>query len=139
MKRGDIYWINAGNYVSTGFEIYTDRPAVIVSNNIVNNRMTTVNIVYLTTAEKKDAPSRVKVFGSGRESTAICEQVQTVSIERVGDYVGECSPEELRQIDEALAIELGLSVSASDLGKTERERDTYKFLYEKLLEARLNG
>ena len=137
VKRGDIYWIKPGNYVSTGYEIYSDRPAVIVSNNIVNSRMATFNIVYLTTADKKESPARVKVMGSGRESTALCEQIQTVSHERIGEYIGECTAEELAQIDEALAIELGLTVVPDQ--KTERERDTYKILYEALLEARLNG
>lgn len=112
MKRGEIYYIT--DRYTIGCEIKGARPGVIVSNDIMNQTSNVVEVVYLTAQTKKALPTHAIVNATGRESTALCEQVDTVSTLLVGDYCGTCSE------DEMLAIERGLLASL-DLAKAKAE------------------
>lgn len=109
-KRGEIYYIES--YYTTGSEQRAGRPAVIVSNDRNNEHSATVEVVYLTTQPKHDLPTHVTVRGTGRDSIALCEQVSTVAIERVGEFCGECNKQEMVAIETALMISLDLSMSS---------------------------
>lgn len=65
-----------------------------------------VTVVYLTTKEKKWLPTHVPVMCK-EKSIALCECVNTVSKERLGDYIRSCTKKEMNAIDKALAIQLG--------------------------------
>lgn len=143
MNRGDIHYIVETPTV--GSEQRAGRPAVIVSNNDINEKLGTVEVVFLTTRPKADHPTHVTVRATRLSSTALCEQVTTVSIERVGDYVAACSANELMLIDQGIAISLGLSCRAPEnpelikdlryrLNAAEQERDLFKAMYDKLLD-----
>lgn len=108
MNRGEIYYIHKNQ--SIGHEIQTDkaRPAVIVSNNNLTHHSGVVEVVFLTSQPKKDMPTHVLVECKGITSTALCEQVNSVAIQRVGDYAGTCTEEEMRAIDKALLASLGI-------------------------------
>ena len=107
VKRGEIYYIQSyGN--ECGSEQRAGRPAVVVSNDSGNAHSTTVEVVYLTTQHKNDLPTHVVVRATGRDSVALCEQVTTVSLERVGDFCGECTKAEMQHIDIALMVSLAL-------------------------------
>lgn len=105
--RGEIYYIEK-KYPSVGSEQGAGRPAIIVSNETGNRHSAIVEVVYLTTKHKKSLPTHVTVMSTGRRSTALCEQVHTVAIERIGSYCGSCTPEEMVKIDNALKISLAL-------------------------------
>lgn len=62
----------------------------------------------MTTQPKTDLPTHVTVRSTGRISTVLCEQVYSVSIDRVGTYIGQCSDNEMENIDIALMISLQL-------------------------------
>lgn len=75
--------------------------------------------------------------GGLKPSTVICEQVSTVSTDRVGELIGECSPEEMRLLDQCLRKSLGLKEVQKqniniNIEKIRKERDLYKDLYERL-------
>ncbi len=107
IKRGEIYYIQSyGN--ECGSEQRAGRPAIIVSNDKGNQSSSTVEVVYLTTQPKHDLPTHVVVRATGKESIALCEQVHTVAVERIGDYCGECSKNEMQHIDIALLVSLAL-------------------------------
>lgn len=107
IKRGEIYYIQSyGN--ECGSEQRAGRPAIIVSNDKGNQSSSTVEVVYLTTQSKHDLPTHVVIRATGRESIALCEQVHTVAVERVGDYCGECSKNEMQSVDIALLVSLSL-------------------------------
>lgn len=108
MNRGDIFYIHKTQ--STGNEIHADkaRPAVIVSNNSLTHHSGVVEVVFLTSQPKKEMPTHVTVQCKGVSSTALCEQVNSVAIQRIGDYAGTCSEEEMRAIDKALLASLGI-------------------------------
>jgi mRNA interferase MazF len=106
IKRGDIFYIDRGwNY---GHEQQSGRPGIIVSNDNGNATSPTVEVVYMTTQPKKDMPTHVKVFSTGIESTALCEQVHTVDVERLGSFKATCTEKEMQAIDIALMVSLGI-------------------------------
>lgn len=113
MKRGDIYYITGGG--ETGSEQWNERPGIIVSNEAGNLYSPVVEIVYLTGKQKKKMPTHVGIISADYPSTALCEQISTVSKDRLTHYMGTATEYEMRQIDEALGISLAL-------GKGEERR-----------------
>ena len=107
ISRGDIFYVEYGYAV--GSEQRSGRPGVIVSNNMNNEHSPVVELVYLTTKfSKRKLPTHVSVDATGIPSIALCEQIHSVDCQRLGNYCGSCSEEEMQQIDEALLISLGL-------------------------------
>ena len=144
--RGDIFYINQSDNV--GSDPKPGRPGIIVSNDSSNAFSPYVSVVLLTTQEKKPLPTHVEVFCKTR-STAMCETIQTVPKERLGDFVKSCTFSEMANIDKALYAALGLPDPVLDTSEkrydptpsgpsvvleTEIERDLYKRLYEQLLD-----
>lgn len=106
--RGDIHYIDP--HPSTGHEQMPGRPAVIVSNDKCNEHSPVLEVVYLTTQNKTSLPTHVTIRSAPRVSTVLCEQVHSVDTSRVGNYCGHCTEQELRAIDTALLISLGLDM-----------------------------
>lgn len=104
IMRAGIYYIN--NVKTYGREQHSNRPAVVISNNRNNRNSGTVTIVYLTGKRKKPMPTHCAVFSSGRRSTALCEQIDTVDGRRVGKRVGTCTDAEMKKIEECIKIHL---------------------------------
>lgn len=158
MKRGQIYYIES-NHQEIGSEQRAGRPAVIVSNNKNNENSTTVEVVYMTTQPKNDLPTHVFIRSSLRPSTVLCEQIYSVSTERLGTYIGELTDRELQELDIALSISLGLDwmqpedleAMQQQLTETEaklaavtaelaelKNQPDYKLLYDQLIEKLLD-
>lgn len=167
IKRGEMFYISRGGASYNGSEQHADRPAVVVSNNKNNENSNVVEVAYMTTQPKTDLPTHVTVRSTGRVSTVLCEQVCSVSTERVGTYIGECTDKEMENIDIALMISLQLdnaiktakeyyedtitkieqdavahveenkkianTTQTEDTIRLQTERDTYKTMYEQLL------
>lgn len=151
-KRGEIFYIErAGD--SYGSEQQAGRPAIVVSNDKNNEYSSTLEVVYLTTQPKTELPTHIDIRSTKKNSIALCEQIHTVSVQRVGDFVGNCSEYEMQMIDAALLISLGIDFekqqeeSKQEAVKPETskesgdvvvrlttERDIYKALYEQMLE-----
>lgn len=147
MKRGEIYYIHKKD--TTGAEIMKGRPGVIVSNNSLNTHSELVEVVFLSTSPKRALPTHVSIYSSGKDATALCEQISTVSKLRVGDKMGTCTPEEMAAIDEALLTSLDIVESKSikqttelsksemclmeELDKVTAERDRYLKMLDTLL------
>lgn len=147
--RGDIFYIRKVDPI-TGSEQEQGRPAVIVSNDIGNEHANIVEVVYLTTKDKKPMPTHVEIKSTVL-STALCEQITTVSKDRLGDFIRQCTYEEMQAIDRALLVSLGIEHEAPGIACVEHtsddtesqsaeiievkaERNLYKRLYEQLLE-----
>ena len=132
--RGDIFYIQMGS--SVGSEQSAGRPGVIVSNDMGNKHSPNVEVVFLTSKDKKPLPTHVDVFCKV-PSTALCENIHTVSKERLGDFIKSCSTSEMKRIDEALLVSLGIEPSEpveANPSSVEIERNLYKALYEQLLD-----
>ncbi len=166
INRGDIFYI-VSNYQEEGSEQRAGRPAVVVSNNMCNQHSGVVEIVYLTTQPKTDLPTHIDIRSATKPSIALCEQICSVSKDRLGNYIGTCSEYELQMLDAALLISLGIDLPAQKVVekkvvesprqedkpnepqqqavpydeyiKSQTERDTYKHLYNSLLEKVIGG
>ena len=151
MKRGEIYFIFKRDAV--GNEIAKARPGIIVSNNAINSTSGVVEVVYLTTQPKKDLPTHVEINSSGCPSVACCEQIDSVSVQLVGNFRGECTAEEMKAIDTALLASLGIEIeegieveesielnaNPAELAKIIAERDIYKSLVDRMLRQGVRG
>lgn len=105
--RGEVYYVLPdGNEV--GSEQHSGRPAIIVSNNQNNKNAATVEIVYLTTREKRAMLTHVYISTAQLPSTAICEQIFTVDKTRLGSYSGKLTEREMKDVELAMMVSLGL-------------------------------
>lgn len=141
--RGDIFFISSAPVA--GSEQGGHRPGVIVSNDLANRYSPNVEVVFLTSQEKKPMPTHVPVLCKV-PSTALCENIQTVSKERLDGFVRSCTTEEMKKIDTALLCSLGIHAPAvaggtqvstlapAAVAEAEIERNLYKTLYEQLLD-----
>lgn len=130
IKRGEIYWAEPNTYkyknndhTYDGFP--TSRPAVIVSNNKNNVFSDAVEVIYLTSKHKTDLPTHTAITNPGlwHKSTAMCEQITSIPKARLGDKIGECTPEQMQAIDACLAISLGIDniIDKMERGKEQAE------------------
>lgn len=112
IRRGDIFYID--RYGDTDGSVQNNgRPAIIVSNDRNNTTSTTFEAVYLTTAPKKDLPTHVTIRSAYKPSTALCEQIISVSINRIGNYIGHCTEDEIRALGIALCVSLDIDTGES--------------------------
>jgi mRNA interferase MazF len=106
MNRGEVWWVNFEP--SIGGEIRKRRPAIIVSNDASNKYLNRVQVVPLSSQTEKIFPSEAKVTLRGRTSKAMADQVATVSKARLVSRSGRISRSDLRLVERALRIQLGL-------------------------------
>lgn len=111
INRGDIYFIkrSGGGTAPSGNEIMKDRTGIVVSAEHLNAGESCVEVVYLTTQPKKELNEHVLIRSAGRVSTAICEQICTASVSRLGNYYGRVTDEEMQEINKAIASSLGIA------------------------------
>jgi len=107
MKRGEVWWVNFCPAV--GGEIRKQRPAVIVSNDAANKHLNRVQVVPLTSQTSKVYPSEALVTFAGKQGKAVADQLATVSKLRLVNCGGELNSAEMRQVEQAIKIQLGLS------------------------------
>jgi mRNA interferase MazF len=106
MKRSEVWWVNFDP--SIGGEIKKKRPAVIVSNDASNKFLNRVQVVPLTSKTEKIYPSEAVVVFQGEERKAMADQLATVSKERLFRRAAILSQEDMRKIEEAIKIQLGM-------------------------------
>ena len=107
MKRGEVWWVNFEP--SVGGEIKKRRPAVIVSNDLANKYLNRVQVVPLTSRVSRVYPSEALVVLNDRQSKAMADQLTTVSKKRLLDKEGKLGQEDMRRIEQAIKIQLGLA------------------------------
>lgn len=161
IKRGDIYYIRDTRQ-SVGSEQRADRPAVIVSNNTNNKHSNVFEVVYMTTQPKTDLPTHFIIASALKPSTVLCEQISSVYEERIGEWIGTLTPDEMKTLDQCLAVSVGIKAAGNtedteslrqqletaeaklaeigaQLWTAESQRQTYKEMYEFLLSKQLGA
>lgn len=109
-KKGDIYHVAYGQVNSVGDEIWSDRPALIISNDVSNKYSGVVTVVYLTTSKnKRIRPTHVPLLSGNTKALALCEQMYTVDKSRLSDYIGSVTEEEMSQVESALMFQLAVN------------------------------
>lgn len=115
MRRGDIVWADLDP--AQGSEANKRRPVVVVSNDGANRAATKlrrglVTVVPVTTSTSTVFPFQVLLparrCGMRRSGKAQAEQVRSIEVRRIGGAAGRVPPELLREIDDALRLQLSL-------------------------------
>lgn len=109
-RRGEIYLVNFDPTV--GHEIRKTRPALVIQND-VSNQYSPVTIVAAISSQFGDPPHPREVLiparsGLPKASAVILNQVRSVDRKRLIQRVGSLEAAVMRQVNEALAISLGL-------------------------------
>jgi len=104
VTRGEVFRVRLP--VGRGHEQRGPRYAVIVQADELIGLSTV--IVAPTSRSAAPATFRPEVDVAGGRTRVLVEQLRTVDLERLADRVGRLDASELRAIDEALEIVLGL-------------------------------
>ena len=109
-NRGEIWMINLNH--AKGREQSGIRPALIISDDFFNNSAAELVIVLPITSKKKGIPLHVqlssKETGLKVESFVKCEDVRSISKERLISCVRSISPAALEEVEYKIKLLLGL-------------------------------
>ncbi len=106
MFRSEIWWVNFEP--SVGGEIKKIRPAVIISNNQSNKYLNRVQVIPISTQIAKIYPCEALIEIDGIMNKAMTDQIMTVSKKRLGKKIGAISCEDMKKIEIALLVQLGI-------------------------------
>ena len=110
-----------------------------------------------------DLPTHFIIASALKPSTVLCEQISSVYEERIGEWIGTLTPDEMKTLDQCLAVSIGIKADAqpaedteslrqklatteaklaemgAQLWTAESQRQTYKEMYEFLLSKQLGA
>ena len=89
IERYGVYWVNLDPVV--GEEIAKTRPAVVVSDEAMNEHLGTVVVCPITSRLHPRWPSRIQAMVRGRRAEIAVDQIRTVARERLGKGMGKLS------------------------------------------------
>lgn len=101
--RGEIRWANLNPV--RGREQTGQRPVLILSQDVFNERSGTVIAVALTSQPQRAGfPLTLELHARGlpKKSWVKISQIRTLAVARIGKVVSRASPEELAQVIEGL-------------------------------------
>ena len=108
--RGEVWLINLDP--TLGREQAGTRPALVISENIFNQSYAELIIVVPITSQNKGIRSHVKIAqgegGLNLESFVKCEDVRSVSKQRLIKKLGSVSKQTIENIEEKLRFLMGL-------------------------------
>ena len=102
--RGHIHWHDYGPV--TGTELSGNRPALIISNSTLNQRLNTAITVPTSRSEPPQRFRRQHVWLNESESYASARQIKSVPQEELGDLIGRASNEEMQHIITSITARL---------------------------------
>ena len=109
--RGELYYANLG--IGVGSEQNGYRPVVVIQNDVGNKHSPTTIVAAISTQIKTKAklPTHFHVSpacGLAQPSIIMLEQIRTIDKARLEKYIGKLSPSDMKGLNHALAISIGL-------------------------------
>ena len=111
-RRGEIYFADLDPHY--GSEQGGKRPVIVIQNNTGNKFAPTVIVAAVTSkvSKKPNQPTHVLIEKNPafcRPSVVLLEQIFTIDKERIQRLLGQTTPDEMYQINEALMNSLDLN------------------------------
>ena len=112
IRRGELYWVDWNP--ARGSEQAGRRPALIVQNDAANTNPRYPNtIVAAVSTSGRPVATHISLAPSARNGLSAashvkCEQLVTISKDRLLGRIGEIAPEDLARADAALKLALDL-------------------------------
>lgn len=111
-RRGEIYFADLDPHY--GSEQGGKRPVIVIQNNTGNKFAPTVIVAAVTSkvSKKPNQPTHVLIEQNpafSRPSVVLLEQIFTIDKERIQRLLGQTTPDEMYQINEALMNSLDLN------------------------------
>lgn len=111
-RRGEIYFADLDPHY--GSEQGGKRPVIVIQNNTGNKFAPTVIVaaVISKVSKKPNQPTHVLIEQNpafSRPSVVLLEQIFTIDKERIQRLLGQTTPDEMYQINEALMNSLDLN------------------------------
>lgn len=97
---------------ASGSEQSGIRPVVIIQNDKGNYYSDTTIVAMITSKQKKTTAVHVNLHSKdifSKKSYVLTEQLRTITISRLGKFIGILSGNDMRKIDKALKKSLGLN------------------------------
>jgi len=108
VRRGEIYRVDFGT--PRGSEQGGERPALVIQNNIGNEKSPTTIVAAITSRIKKLYPFHVDVTaaesGLREDGTILLEQIRTISRDRLMQRYGQLGDNKMKEVDRALRLSL---------------------------------
>lgn len=130
VRRGQVYRCNFG--VGIGSEMQKDRPAIILQNDIGNMKSGNTIVIPIThdlstlpcmapiTPQYEEDGVTLKLDGQANTSNIMC-----VSKARIGNYICDLSPGDMKAVEESLAKTIGVMKYYSELSKKLKDKLNY--------------
>lgn len=99
-ERGEVYWVRMDN--GFGGEQGVGRPGLILTENGVNAKCSTVTIAFMSTKHHPSNPFYLPVEATGITSYVVLNQIMTYDKTRIGKYMGMLNSAEQKAVDDAL-------------------------------------
>ncbi|WP_461205929.1 type II toxin-antitoxin system PemK/MazF family toxin [Clostridium sp. DL1XJH146] len=111
VKRGDIFYADLSPVV--GSEQGGIRPVLIIQNDVGNKYSPTAIVAAITSQiNKAKLPTHVEIsseeYGLNKDSVVLLEQIRTLDKRRMKEKIGHMLESDMRKVDEALLISVGL-------------------------------
>lgn len=123
INRGDLYYASLEDINAVGSEQTGIRPVVILQNNIGNHYSPTVIIAPVTSKVlfKAKLPTHVLLRKSkkrlAQNSIILIEQIRVIDKTRLKYYIGALDTAEIKAVDKALIIALGIELQRNENAK----------------------
>lgn len=108
-RRGGVYLVNLDP--SLGSEIRKTRPAVVVSNDHLNELAATVLVMPITSGRHPYfhwIALRPPEGGLRKASSIVTEQIRAVDKRRLGQRLGKLAPQTMARVEQAIRDHFGL-------------------------------
>lgn len=110
IKRGEIYWVDLEPV--RGSEMKKIRPALVISNNLINEHASVIIICPITDSLGKVSPIHVPFLKGEanleKDSIVHCGQVRAIDKERIMNFLGRVSESKMIEIEKGLHLAMAL-------------------------------
>ena len=111
VRRGELWWVDWSP--GRGSEQAGRRPALVVQTDTANENPRDTNVLVVTVSSQgRPVPSHVQLMATSEsglkvDSFAKCEQIMTISKERLEGQIGVVSQGDLERVFRALVLVCG--------------------------------